>query len=107
MIGNKIKKLREELGINQEDLAKRINVSASSVAMYETNKRQPNYETLTKLADLFNVSTDYLLGITTERNIEINIAQSGGLDTEGLSDEELEEVKKQIEYMKWKKNNNK
>ena len=61
MLGNKIKLLREELNISQEKLAQKINVSASTIAMYETNKRQPNYETLLKLSEIFNCSIDYLL----------------------------------------------
>lgn len=61
MLGNKIKLLREELNISQEKLAQKINVSSSTIAMYETNKRQPNYETLLKLSEIFECSIDYLL----------------------------------------------
>ena len=62
MLGNKIKYLRDQLDISQEELAKRINISPSTIAMYETNKRQPSYEILLKLAEIFNCSLDYLLG---------------------------------------------
>lgn len=62
MIGNRIKQLREEKGINQEELAKKISVSPSAIGMYETNKREPNNSLTLKLATFFEVSTDYLLG---------------------------------------------
>ena len=73
MIGNKIKFLREKLEISQEQLANKINVSPSTIAMYETNKRQPNYETLSKLAYIFNCTTDYLLGLSETRTSDIFI----------------------------------
>ena len=98
MLGNKIKLLREELNINQEELAKRINVSPSTIAMYETNKRQPNYETLSKLADIFNCTIDYLLGKSDKRNNDIDYDPD--LLTIGLSTKDYdisEEKKQQIE----------
>ena len=69
MLGNRIKMLREEKGLKQEELAKMMSVSPSTIGMYEINKREPNNELILKLADYFNVSTDYLLGKTDIRNI--------------------------------------
>lgn len=66
VIGEKIKELRKENGITQEELAKNIDVSTSMVGMYETNARKPSYEVLIKIAKYFGVSTDYLLN--TEEN---------------------------------------
>lgn len=68
MLGNKIKTLRNELNISQEELAKKINVSPSTIAMYETNRRQPNYDVLLKLSNIFECSMDYLLGNSDKRN---------------------------------------
>ena len=68
MIGNRIKQLREEKGIKQEELANKISVSPSAIGMYETNKREPNNEITLKIANFFCVSTDYLLGKTDIRN---------------------------------------
>lgn len=68
MIGNRIKQLREEKGIKQEELANKISVSPSAIGMYETNKREPNNEITLKIANFFGVSTDYLLGKTDIRN---------------------------------------
>lgn len=60
-IGHIISKLRYEKKYSQIELAQKIGVSKGAIGMYETDKRQPNYDTLIKLADLFDVTTDYLL----------------------------------------------
>lgn len=62
MIGQKIKKNRLENNLTQEEFGKLINVSTSMVGMYEIGVRKPSYEVLLKISDIFNVSTDYLLG---------------------------------------------
>lgn len=67
MIGTRIKLLREELGLKQDELAKKISVSPSAIGMYERNLREPNNELTLKFADFFNVSVDYLLGKTDIR----------------------------------------
>lgn len=59
----RIKDLREQKCITQIELAKILNLSKSTVAMWESNKdRYPTIDTLFKLSDLFDVSIDYLLG---------------------------------------------
>ncbi len=68
MLGDRIKMLREERQIKQEDLAKAMSVSPSTIGMYEINKREPNYELILKIANYFNVSTDYLLCKSDIRN---------------------------------------
>ncbi|KIN29806.1 MULTISPECIES: helix-turn-helix domain-containing protein [Bacillus] len=67
MLGMRLKKLRKskslELNkeIKQEEVAKNIGVGRTTYAMYEQDKRQPDYETLIKLADYYEVTTDFLL----------------------------------------------
>lgn len=61
--GDNLKKLRQEKGLRQKDLAKIIGVSSGAIGMYENNKRAPDFETLKKIAKYFQVSTDYLLDI--------------------------------------------
>lgn len=104
MLGNRIKQLREELGMNQEELSRKISVSPSAIGMYETNKREPNNEITIKLANLFGVSTDYLLGKSDIRNPEalkkVPFANAGGLDTSDLDEEDLLELQRQIDYIK-------
>ena len=65
-LGEKIKELRERLGLSQRELAARLNLGSGTIANYETGNRSPDYQTLQRLADLFNVSTDYLLGRTDD-----------------------------------------
>lgn len=104
MLGNRIKILREELNIKQENLAKKVNVSPSAIGMYERDLREPNDEITLKLAEFFNVTTDYLLGKSDIRNPEelkkVPFANAGGLNTEGLEEEDLLELQKQIDYIK-------
>lgn len=68
MLNTRIKILRNEKGLSQRELAKMLNLSSSTIAMYETGKRKPDSETLEKIAQFFNVSTDYLLGLSSERS---------------------------------------
>lgn len=57
-----IKRLRVERGITQEQLAALLKVSRSTVGMYETGSREPDFETCEAIADIFNVDMDFLLG---------------------------------------------
>lgn len=81
MLKNTIKELRKENNMTQSELAQKIGITTSSVGMYETGVRQPSYEVLYKLSEVFNVTTDYLLGksdtISANGHPEKNIIQSG------------------------------
>ncbi|HHV73076.1 MAG TPA: helix-turn-helix domain-containing protein [Thermoanaerobacterium sp.] len=68
MFGERLSQLRKEKGLTQEELAKALNMTRSSLSLYEIGKRDPDTDTLKKIADFFNVSTDYLLGQTDIRN---------------------------------------
>lgn len=71
MKGNRIKLLREEKQIRQDELAKILSISPSAVGMYERDEREPNDEITLKIAEYFEVSTDYLLGKSDIRTTEI------------------------------------
>jgi transcriptional regulator with XRE-family HTH domain len=58
----RIAEIRHKRGLSQAQVAQRLNITNQAYSLYETNKRQMNYATLCMLADLFEVSTDYLLG---------------------------------------------
>ena len=60
--GNILKTIRTQQDIRQSDLAKAIGVSPSTIGMYEQGRRDPDSDTVIKLAEYFNVTTDYLLG---------------------------------------------
>lgn len=64
MFSEKLKVLRKSKGLTQEQLSNLLNVQRSSVGKYESSNVIPSPEVLKKIADIFNVTTDYLLGKT-------------------------------------------
>ena len=62
MFAERLKTIRKQKGYTQVSLAEKLEVSKGTVAMWETGKRTPDFETLINLSDLFDVRTDYLLG---------------------------------------------
>lgn len=67
LFGIRLKELREEANINQEKLAEILNTYRANINRYEKRTREPDYDTLVKIADFFDVSADYLLGRTENR----------------------------------------
>jgi len=69
----RLKKCRLEKGWTQECLSSMLNIKRPTYAKYETGENMPDYTTLIKLADLFGVSTDFLLGrVPDKASDEIN-----------------------------------
>ena len=66
---NNIKKLRKQLNYSQEQLGKLLNVSRNTISQYESDDREPSFKLLFKMADIFNVSIDELLGRKEKTNI--------------------------------------
>ena len=64
-----LKSLRKANGLTQDELAKILKISRSTIGMYENGSREPDYETLEAIADYFNVDIDYLLGRTNKTTI--------------------------------------
>ena len=62
-IAQRIKELRESAHLTQQELAKKISISRSTLAGYESENKQPSYQVLTQLAAFFKVPTDYILGV--------------------------------------------
>ncbi len=65
-MSERIKELRKEKNIGQNKLAEEIKISNASISYYETGKQEPTAETIFKLANYFNVSADYILGLKDE-----------------------------------------
>lgn len=63
---DRLKKLRIENNLTQSDLALELDISRSTIGMYETGKREADYETLEAIADFFNVDMNYLTGWSDE-----------------------------------------
>ena len=66
IIGQRVRELRREKNITQYELAAKLQCSISLVAMLESGKVSPYISTLSKLSDIFNISIDYLIGLTDE-----------------------------------------
>ncbi len=66
---NVFKKLRLSSGYTQQEIATKLGISRSTIGMYETGAREPDFETLETIADFFNVDIDYLLGRTSQTAI--------------------------------------
>lgn len=124
---HRLRELRKEKKLTQEELGSKINVTKVSVSGYENGNRNPDTETLQKLADYFNVSTDYLLGrtdnpydretthtirkedLSSDSLSEINkLVKEYGIDQLGffniekwknLSPEDLDEIKRHFEWV--------
>lgn len=66
MFADRLKEIRGEKGLTQVQLAEALGVSKGTVAMWETSKRTPNYETLNQLSDIFDKRIDYILGYSMD-----------------------------------------
>lgn len=110
-----LKEERLQLGLNQVEFAKIFNVTKQTVSNWENGNRNPDSATLSKIADYFSVSVDYLLGRTNEKNSNINKIElnknittisahriDGGCDN--LPDEAIEKINDYIEMIKLKYN---
>jgi len=104
IILNRLRDLRLEKDLLQSDIARIINKSDRAVGLYERGERDMNTETLAILSDFFECTIDYLLGKSDIRNPEklkkVPFANAGGLNTDGLDNEDLLELQKQIDYIK-------
>ena len=70
-IGLRIRTMRKSRRMTQEDLAKAISQSTSSITMYETGRRSPDYETLEAFADIFNVPISALVSDDSSIDLEV------------------------------------
>lgn len=72
----RLKELREKRGLSQKAFALKLGISQSTVGMWESKKREPNFKTTEKIATFFNVTTDYLLGRTDKPSLsDISLPQ--------------------------------
>ncbi|EOU3548652.1 helix-turn-helix domain-containing protein [Listeria monocytogenes] len=106
MFSIRLAELRKKKSFSQYKLAEELGFSRGQIANYEQGTREPDYQTLLKIADFFNVSTDYLLGREENKLIDTIAAHIDPNATE----EEMEEIlayieEKQKEYGKEKEVN--
>ena len=92
LVADKIKKLREENGLTQAQLARILHITRSSVNAWEMGVAVPSTQLLVQLAQLFRISTDHLLGLH----------QSATICVDGLTDDDVHFVHSVVEYMREK-----
>ena len=95
--GNTLKELRQKAGLTQKDLASKVGVTKSVISYYELSERSPSPEMLIKLAAVFHVSTDFLLGFQKQDTIDLS-----GLNAEDkmLVRTMVDTLRKKEEYKK-------
>ena len=100
MIGERLAELRKDRKLSQRDLALKLNISVYTVSSYEREKSTPDDEMKIKIASLFNISLDYLLGLISE---ERPIGGGNAFAVpEHLPPQAVDEIKDYIEYIKTK-----
>lgn len=116
MLSKRLKILRAKTPYSQEEIANKIGVARTTYAMYEQGKREPDNETIEKLADYYDVTIDYLYGRTENPNrvsdkderdiakrmkqLRKDLANADGLafDGEPMSDEAVESLLEALEH---------
>lgn len=102
--GSKIIKLRDEQKMSRRELSEKLGIAYQTLSKYETDSRFPDRETLMIIADNFNVSVDYLLGRTPQRQMGTYEAPPYPLDCDGLSTDEILAIQNMIDVLKKKGN---
>lgn len=88
--GNTLKTLRLKANMTQAQLAQKLGLTKSVISAYETGLRLPSYDILIHISRIFNVTTDYLLGLEHKREIDLS----------GLTEEEITALLALIKAMK-------
>ena len=78
-MGSRLRQLRKQHKLTQKQVAERTGLAVSAISSYESGSRCPTYETLRKLATMYHVSCDFLVGMPSTRTIDVS----------GLSDSEI------------------
>lgn len=92
MVADKIKHLREQMGMTQASLAKQLGITRSSVNAWEMGISVPSTQYIVELAHIFKVSTDYLLGVDTSASVSV----------EGLTEKDIQIIHALIAHLKEK-----
>lgn len=98
MFGNRLKQLRKNNNKTQEDISKILGISRGAYSHIENGRNEPDMETIVKLADIFEVSTDYLLGKSNNGLVDIIAAHIDSNATE-------EDIKEILAYIEEKEKN--
>lgn len=95
----RLRELREDAQLKQEDMAKKLNITTSAYGYYEQGRNEPSLNALQTLSVLFDTSTDYLIGLTNVKNPPLLVKVTDELS---LSNEEIQlmiELKKYSQFI--------
>lgn len=95
-IGDVLKKLRKERGLTQAQLAEKVGLSKTAIFQYENNKREPNFDAITKLVKFFNVSPQYLAGKSEYKNMSEHVFMTDTVNLGKTIRDFPEDIRKQI-----------
>ena len=90
-----LKEARLKSGLSQKDLSENISVAKSTYSLYESGKREPNVDTIKKIASALNVSADMLLGLEAEPT-----TLAAHFDGDEYTEDEMEEIKNFAAFVK-------
>lgn len=93
-----LKAVREKRGFSQKEMSEQIGVAKSTYSLYESGNREPNVQTIKKIADILNVSADELLGLIEEPK-----TLAAHFDGDEYTEDELDEIKRFAEFVKAKR----
>ncbi len=102
MIGERLQELRKDKGLSQDDIAKILGVSHYTVSSYECNRSDPDDKSKIKLAKLFDVSIDYLIGLIDEP-FSYNRSKNIISTPKNFDKDDIEKIKSYIEFLEFKK----
>ena len=107
MIGERLKELRKDFNLTREDLAKILSLSVHTIASYERDKSEPNDDIKIKICNYFNVSSDYLIGLTNTQYKIYDKQTRIMMIPKEFDDDTIEDLYMFSSYLSYKIKNNK
>jgi len=89
---NRLKELRQEKGIKQTELARILSVGQQAISKYETGKLDIGTDTIAALCEIFGVTSDYLLGISSQRSHMISDADYAIIEAYHAADDDAKAI---------------
>ena len=86
----RLKSLRKQNKLTQKQVAQRTGLAVSAISSYESGVRYPTYQTLIKLASMYHVTSDYLIGMPSPRTIDVS----------GLDEVEIEVISQTVDLFR-------
>lgn len=103
MLKERLYLLREQKALTRKEVADFLKIDQSTYGKYELGKREPDYETLLKLSDFYEVSVDYLLGHSEQTSVSIGEkSPTYSIDISDLTPEAIQQIETYVEFVKRK-----